>query len=67
MTYRCALCGYAFEPGEEAERACRSCPVSGGDCGLVKCPACGYEWPDERRSAAAGLLARIFGRGKGGG
>ncbi len=44
---RCALCGYEFTP-EEAERACRSCPLA-PRCGLVRCPRCGYEMLPEAR------------------
>lgn len=65
MTHRCPLCGYGFEPDEMVEGGCRTCPIKGSGCGLVRCPACGYEWPDERRSRLVGLLGRLFG-GKGG-
>ena len=40
---RCSLCGYRYRV-DQAERACRDCPMS-GNCDMVKCPNCGYETP----------------------
>jgi hypothetical protein len=43
----CGMCGHAFTQQEGA--ACRSgCPVAGG-CGMVTCPACGYEFPPQSK------------------
>jgi len=43
----CGMCGHPFTREEGA--ACRSgCPVAGG-CGMVTCPACGYEFPPESK------------------
>jgi hypothetical protein len=43
----CGMCGHAFTQQEGA--ACRSgCPVA-GSCGMVTCPACGYEFPPESK------------------
>jgi hypothetical protein len=43
----CGMCGHSFTKQEGA--ACRSgCPVAGG-CGMVTCPACGYEFPPESK------------------
>jgi hypothetical protein len=43
----CGMCGHSFTQQEGA--ACRSgCPVAGG-CGMVTCPACGYEFPPESK------------------
>jgi rubredoxin len=38
---RCPLCGVEYDP-EEAESACRGCPLKAG-CDLIKCPNCGFE------------------------
>jgi hypothetical protein len=54
----CGMCGHSFTKQEGA--ACRSgCPVAGG-CGMVTCPACGYEFPPESKllSLVAGLVRR---------
>ena len=37
---RCVLCGHKFSK-EEADKACSSCLKK--ECGLVKCPKCGFE------------------------
>jgi rubredoxin len=43
----CGMCGHEFTREEGA--ACQAgCPVSKG-CGLVTCPACGYEFPPTSR------------------
>jgi len=42
---RCALCGYLLRSAERAV-ACKRCPIARG-CRLIRCPACGYEWPEE--------------------
>jgi hypothetical protein len=39
----CGFCGFAFEE-DRTQSACRACPL-GSDCGLVRCPKCGYENP----------------------
>lgn len=38
----CPLCGKKFKK-EEAGKACAACGKK--DCGLIKCPNCGYEFP----------------------
>jgi hypothetical protein len=54
----CGMCGHAFTQQEGA--ACRSgCPVAGG-CGMVTCPACGYEFPP--RSKLFDLLSNLVRR-----
>ncbi|PIQ87943.1 MAG: hypothetical protein COV73_01480 [Candidatus Omnitrophica bacterium CG11_big_fil_rev_8_21_14_0_20_43_6] len=40
---KCTLCGYKFSENE-AEKACKNCPVKKG-CKLLKCPNCGFETP----------------------
>jgi len=47
---KCGFCGYEFN-SEEAETACRSCPLVKG-CRLVRCPQCGYEMPPEPKLVA---------------
>ena len=42
---RCGMCGLEFRP-EEGEQACGGCPLV-RNCGLVRCPRCGYEMPPE--------------------
>lgn len=41
----CGLCGEEFRE-DRSQAACRACPL-GADCGLVRCPDCGYENPRE--------------------
>jgi ferrous iron transport protein A len=43
----CAFCGHELTQ-EGIEKACRGCGAFGG-CHLIKCPACGYEQPQEPR------------------
>lgn len=64
MTYTCGLCGYSFTEEEMAEIGCRSCPASPLGCGLVKCPACNYEWPAESKSGLVKLIRKLFGKPK---
>ena len=42
---RCALCGYLLRPAE-CGVVCERCPIARG-CRLIRCPACGYQWPEE--------------------
>jgi hypothetical protein len=43
----CGFCGFEFEE-DRTQSACRACPL-GSDCGLVRCPRCGYENPGTPR------------------
>ena len=43
--YKCALCGKEFDE-TELQSTCKNCPFNKG-CKLIKCPNCGYEWPEE--------------------
>lgn len=55
----CPLCGFAFE---RADTLCaHGCPLS-PLCRLVRCPGCGYEFP-ETPGEGAGWWSRLFGRG----
>lgn len=50
---KCKLCGQQFSK-EKAERACEHCFLH-ANCHLIKCPNCGYEFPEE-----PSWLAKIF-------
>lgn len=41
----CPLCGHNFKKGE-SEKGCEGCPLYKNNCGLVRCPNCGYEFPE---------------------
>ena len=62
MTTVCPLCGLAYEPGGEECRD-HGCPLAWAGCRTVHCPRCGYAVPDERLSAAARWIRRLFGPG----
>jgi Fe2+ transport system protein FeoA len=52
----CSLCGLGFE---KADSVCgHGCPL-GSTCGHVRCPGCGFEFPDPTRPGS--LLRRLFG------
>lgn len=57
---KCSMCGAEFEV-DAASRSCNGCPLV-GNCGLVRCPACGYDNVPESRLIA---WARGFRRGRG--
>lgn len=42
---KCGMCGRRFHD-QEAIQTCTSCPIV-SNCGLVRCPYCGYEMPPE--------------------
>jgi predicted Zn-ribbon and HTH transcriptional regulator len=63
VKHHCALCGYRFDDVEMRSTGCPACPSRTKGCGLVRCPACGYEWPGEKSSRLARLFTRIFGGG----
>ena len=52
----CGFCAFEFEENR-AQPACKACPV-GSDCGLIRCPRCGYENPSTPGWIAA--LRRLF-------
>ncbi len=42
----CPKCGKQFSPMYARMTACGSCPsIALGDCGMIKCPHCGDEFP----------------------
>jgi hypothetical protein len=45
VTITCGFCGVDFDEDPD-QAACRSCPLSRA-CGLVRCPHCGYENPQQ--------------------
>lgn len=53
----CALCGFSFE--KEDTLCAHGCPL-GAACRLVRCPGCGYEFPEAPEKVS--WLARITGR-----
>lgn len=54
----CGFCRHEFEE-DPSQSACRACPL-GSDCGLVRCPQCGYENPGTPRWIA--FLKKKLGR-----
>jgi Fe2+ transport system protein FeoA len=53
----CPLCGLEFQP---ADTLCQhGCPLHTA-CGLIRCPACEYEFPEAPRSVS--WFRRLFGR-----
>lgn len=53
----CPLCGFAFE---KVDTLCaHGCPL-GAMCHLVRCPGCGYEFPEKPRTVS--LVDRLLGR-----
>jgi len=53
----CPMCGLAYDPANQI--VCQGCPLQ-RNCGLVRCPNCGFETPDLRRSAAVSLAKRLL-------
>ena len=60
MKHDCPLCAYRFDEAEMSSSGCPACPSRGKGCGLVRCPACGYEWPPEGSSLLVRLVRRIL-------
>ena len=54
----CGFCRHEFEE-DRSQSACRACPL-GSDCGLIRCPKCGYENPGTPRWIA--FLKKKLGR-----
>ena len=53
----CPLCAFAFE--KEDTMCGHGCPL-GATCRLLRCPSCGYEFP--QRPASVSWLERLLGR-----
>ena len=55
--FHCALCGFEFE--REGASCATSCLLA-KHCKLVRCPNCGYEFPEP--STAPGWMQKLMGR-----
>ena len=53
----CPMCAFAFEKGDTL--CAHGCPL-GATCRLLRCPACGYEFPEE--PAAVSWISRLLGK-----
>lgn len=53
----CPLCGFGFEP--EDALCAHGCPLR-SHCGLVRCPACDYEFTEQPKRGS--WLRRLLGR-----
>ncbi len=53
----CPMCAFGFEP--EDTLCAHGCPM-GAACELIRCPSCGYEFPETPK--AVSWLRRVFGR-----
>ena len=56
---RCPLCGFEFEI---TAMSCHSSCAFNDSCGIICCPNCGYQIPDERKSRLADGLRRFLSR-----
>lgn len=56
---RCPLCGFEFEV---TAMSCHSSCAFNDSCGIICCPNCGYQIPDERKSRLADGLRRLLSR-----
>ena len=56
---RCPLCGYEFET---TAMTCHTSCAFNENCGIICCPNCGYQMPDERKSRLAEVLRRMIAR-----
>lgn len=56
---KCPLCGNIFNE-EKAKGGCFGCKIK--DCGLVRCPNCGYEFPPEKINKKTSFFRKLFKR-----
>ena len=56
-TVTCPLCGYSYNPAEQA--GCAACPLHSG-CSLVCCPSCGYKTVDAQQSWLARMASSLL-------
>ncbi|MBI5253839.1 MAG: hypothetical protein HY930_05520 [Euryarchaeota archaeon] len=54
---KCPLCGYEFR---REEMKCKKCPLVMGECKIICCPNCNYQFVEE--STILNFLQRIFRR-----
>jgi Fe2+ transport system protein FeoA len=59
---RCPLCSFEFEV---TAMSCHSSCAFNDSCGIICCPNCGYQIPDERKSRLADGLRRFLSRSQG--
>lgn len=46
MKLRCPKCGFVFDVSYARAVSCAGCPSATlGNCGYVRCPRCGHEFP----------------------
>jgi Fe2+ transport system protein FeoA len=57
----CPLCGYTFD---ETQMACHASCAFNQSCGIICCPNCGYQIPDERKSRLAAALRNTLTKRK---
>ncbi|MFN8371927.1 MAG: FeoA domain-containing protein [Anaerolineae bacterium] len=55
----CPLCGFEFE---STAMSCHSSCAFNESCGIICCPNCGYQMPDEQKSRVAEALRRWLSR-----
>ncbi len=58
----CPLCGYEFEA---SALSCHTSCAFNDSCGIICCPNCGYQIPDERKSRMANALRRFIASKRG--
>ena len=56
---QCPLCGCEFD---QIAMSCHSSCVFNESCGIICCPNCGYQLPDERKSRLAETVRRFLAR-----
>ncbi len=56
MIIQCSLCSWEFST-EEGE-VCASCPMA-GSCNMIRCPNCGYEFPDPSKGLSGWFRAKL--------
>lgn len=56
---RCPLCGFEFDA---TAMSCHTSCAFNESCGIICCPNCGYQLPDERKSRMADALRRFIAR-----
>lgn len=61
---QCPLCSYKFEP---SAMSCHSSCAFNESCGIICCPNCGYQMPDESKSRLVQTLRRFLARRRGDG
>jgi len=55
----CPLCGHNFKK-DESQESCNNCPLNKSSCGLIRCPNCGYEFPEIDDTGLMDRIKRIF-------